>query len=80
MFLFNGKIIIGVLGNEFYFIPTICIWGYSLMFKFLMWHITFNLIDAPQEEQNELSPEAQEKLNEFFEILEREKIESENKE
>lgn len=75
MFLFNGKIIIGVLGNEFYFIPTISILGYSLMLKFLMWHITFNLIDAPQEEKNELSPEAQKKLDEFFEILEREKIE-----
>lgn len=76
MNLFNGKIYIGVLGNEFYFTPSLYIVtdSHTLIFNFLICHITIQLKQLPPEQSNGLSPEAQAKLDEFFEILEREKL------
>lgn len=79
MTLFGGRVRIGVFMNEFYFLPSISVLTdtWTLCFRFLIWHITIQLKKQSENQSSGLSEEAQKKLDEFFELLEKEKHEGE---
>lgn len=74
MELFNGRVCIGYLRNEFYFTPSLGFSFYSkcLDFRFLTLVIMINFGKVGKNEDNELSPAAQAKLDEFFKLLDEE--------
>ena len=79
MILFGGRVYMGILMNEFYFLPSISVLTdtWTLHFNFLIWHMTIQLKKQSENQSNGLSEEAQKKLDEFFELLEKEKHEGE---
>ena len=79
MILFNGRVCMGIFMNEFYFLPSISVLTdtWTLRFCFLIWHMTIQLKKQSENQSNGLSEEAQKKLDEFFELLEKEKHEGE---
>lgn len=75
MRLFDGRVCIGRFMNEFFFVPSISVItdSWTIYLRFLIWHITIQLKKPSENQSNGLSAEAQKKLDEFFEILERER-------